>query len=71
VGDLVSTKSTIRHGEGFHLYSDFLDECGGHDVVHLELTDLPFEVASPGWISLALPVPLAVVLGLIPPREKP
>lgn len=71
----MSTKSTIRHqhpdgsGVSFHLYSDWIDECSGHDVVHLALDGIPFNVSAGGnslFVELTLPRRLAVILGLLP-----
>lgn len=45
----MSTKATISHGVGFHLYTDCFDE----ENIYLELIDLGFSVSNNGYITEA------------------
>lgn len=63
----MSTKSTIRYGEKFHLYVDAFDK-REDDVVHLELEGIEFSAhATNGGagVEITMPSSLAVELGLI------
>lgn len=69
----MSTKVTIRHGTGFHLYSDALDDTfNDSDALptHLYLTlegvhvQLDTSPASGPTVTLRLPRELAVEVGL-------
>lgn len=66
----MSTKFTIKYGDEFHLYTDCLDQCQGDDVVHLELQNVQFTAAAPGYVSIELSRELAETLGLVSPRSK-
>ena len=70
----MSTRSTIKHeydaatGVGFHLYTDWIDECAGLDVVHLRLDGMAFQAqADIGLKSVTVTIPRAdaVRLGLV------
>jgi hypothetical protein len=70
----MSTRSTIRYmtdqktGDGFHLYTDFMDTVTGDDVVNLELTGVSFSASgssSGGVVTVAVPRPWAAYLGLV------
>jgi hypothetical protein len=72
----MSTKSTIKGeheaatGLGFHLYSDWLDECSGVDVVHLRLDGVPFKAACDAGgrsVTVTIPRDMAEKLGLVVP----
>jgi hypothetical protein len=74
----MSTKSTFKHehdpatGRGFSLYTDWLDDCIGDDVVHLRLEGVSFEAtadASGPAVTVSLPRDMAERLGLIQPPE--
>ena len=65
----MSTKFSLKHGDGYHLYDDWLDECTGLDVVNLELTGVQF-VANNDGVCIAIPRPVARELGLIPPAKE-
>ena len=76
----MSTRSSLKYehnpetGDGFNLYTDWLDECAGADVVHLVLTGVPFEAACDGAgmrVELTLPRAVAERLGLVAPRTEP
>lgn len=64
----MSTQSTVRHGDGFILYTDFFD---GDDVVHLRLDNVEFTASSGGLMVLRLERALAEKLGLVPAWEAP
>jgi len=66
----MSTKSTIKSGDGFHVWYDFLDECVGADVVHMRLDDVEFEASSPGTVEVALPRALAEAIGIVSPVKQ-
>lgn len=68
----MSTRSTIKHqmaedGTGFHLFTDFLDDCVGREVVHLDLSGVQFDADSNGFVHVVLPKPWAEKLGLLQP----
>lgn len=70
----MSTKQSIKYGDGFHLYADVLDTIGegatDDPPVYLELSEFPyFEVSATEehrWVKLCIPSKIAVALGLIP-----
>ena len=66
----MSTKASIRWGDGYHLYNDYMDEWSGLDVVNLELTGVQF-VANNDGVCVAIPRPVARALGLLPPEPTP
>ena len=75
----MSTRSTLKHdhdtttGVGFHLFTDWLDECAGLEVVSVRLEGGPFKAActSAGMsIELTLPRTLAEKLGLLPAHNQ-
>jgi len=61
----MSTKSSIKWGDGYHLYDDFIDKVNELDVVNLELTGVEFSVWN-GGVCVAIPREIARKLGLIP-----
>jgi hypothetical protein len=68
----VSTKSTVKHhydpdGSGFHVWTDFMDECVGADVVHVRFDHVWFEASSPGTVEVTLSRDMAERLGIIEP----
>ena len=75
----MSTKTSLKvgkdpeNGASFHLYTDWLDECGGHDLVNLHLDGVPFEAEATKdrrTATLKIPRALAAQLGLIPPTSQ-
>lgn len=71
----MGTRSTIKHehdeatGVGVQVFTDWLDECAGFDVVGLRLNGMPFTaVASEGGLSVEVKMPreMAERLGLMP-----
>ena len=54
----MSTKSTLAHGPGFHLYH----ECFEQDTVYLELEKTHFE-CYPDRVTVAIPVVAWEVIG--------
>jgi hypothetical protein len=75
----MSTRTTIKSehdetGLGFHIFTDWLDECVGVDVVHLCLEGVQFQASCTGGrlsVELTLPRAMAEKLGLLRPRPKP
>lgn len=63
----MSTKITIRHGQQYHLY----EECFDDHHIYLNLENVRFiatssaEFVGPPTVTLQLPRPLAVCLGLL------
>jgi hypothetical protein len=76
----MSTRNTLKSdrddhtGVGFNLFTDWLDECRGEDVVGLRLDGVPFEAhCRDGRLSIELTLPrkMAEKLGLLSePREQ-
>jgi len=54
----MSTKSTIRYGDAFHLYHEAFDDAN----IYLELTQDPQFEASPGQITVAIPLEIWEVI---------
>ena len=52
----MSTRSTIKYGDTFHLYSEFMD-----DAIHLELKGVEFK-ASRDSIDIAIPLAIWEVI---------
>lgn len=65
----MSTKSTLKHGKGYHLYSDFIDLCQDLDVVNLRLDDVQFTAWNSG-VEIVIPSSIARALGLISPEVE-
>jgi len=66
----MSTKSTIKSGDGYHLYDDWMDQCIGADVVGLRLDTVEFSACNSG-VDVAIPRSVARSLGLIPMENPP
>lgn len=69
----MSTRRSIKYEmdedhKGFHLFTDFFDDCVGERLMHLELRGVEFEADSSGNVSIALPLEWAEKLGLVPPK---
>lgn len=65
----MSTRSSIKYqmddAGGFHLFTDFLDDCADAKVIHLELRGVQFEADSSGTVHVVLPQVWADKLGLV------
>lgn len=68
----MSTKTTLQYlnddSGGFHLYGDCLDAMSMGDTdapVYLELNGVEFTATSPGTVTVRIPRPWAIKLGLI------
>jgi len=75
----MSTRTTLKYeqndqtGVGFHLSTDWLDECGGEDAVRLRLDGVAFEAACTNGrtsIEVTLPRAMAEKLGLVPADDQ-
>ncbi|SJM92479.1 hypothetical protein [Crenothrix polyspora] len=70
----MSTKCTIKYFDeedhnGFHLYTDGLDEfdTDNEPPVYLQLNGVEFIASSPGNVEVRIPRAWAIKLGLIQP----
>lgn len=54
----MSTRSTLKYGDGFHLYTDFMDD---EDTLHLQLDGAAFTVTERG-VDISIPLSIWEVI---------
>lgn len=77
----MGTRNTIRReydeetGQGYHLFTDWLDQRSGKEVVHLRLQGVAFEAfcdAGGAWVTITMGRDLATRIGVLAtPSEQP